>query len=90
MYVAGIMWQWDVGKSVQPEPRAFGKGLFFTKETDVLLSEDRWTVAVNIPLDDYSSFIFGMRLVLGQIRRNIQTHRNSNSATLDLHWEEID
>ena len=31
-----------------------------------------------------------MSLVLGQIRRSIQTHRNSNSATIDLHWEEID
>jgi hypothetical protein len=79
---------WDVAESVQPEPRVFNKGLVFIKETDVL-SGDRWTVAVNIAIDDYSSLIFGLKLVLNQIRRNIQMHKNSNPATVDLHWKEI-
>jgi len=88
--VTSATWLWNIGISVQTEPRPIDKGLIFIKETYVLLSGDRWIVAVNIALDDYSSLIHRMRLVLGQIRRNVQTHRNSNLVTLDLHWGEVD
>jgi len=36
-----------------PEPRNFDKGMVFVKDTDILLSWDKWTVVVNIALDDY-------------------------------------
>jgi len=90
MCVTSIMQAWGVAESVQPEPRVFDKGLVFIKETKILLSGDRWTVAVNTAVDDYSSFILGLKLVLNQTRRNIQTHKTPNPATLDLHWEEIE
>ena len=90
MCVTGVMQAWGIAESVQPEPRVFDKGLVFIKETEILLSGDRWTVAVNIAVEDYSSLIFGLKLILNQTRRNIQMHKTPNPATLDLHWEEID
>jgi hypothetical protein len=38
------------------------------KDTDILLSGDKWTVAVNVALNDYLPLIKGIRFVLGQIR----------------------
>jgi hypothetical protein len=72
-----------------PEPQPFDKGLIFVKEADILLSGDKWTIAVNIALEDYASFIGTMKLVLGQVRRKIQVHRNPQNFSFDTHWEEI-
>jgi hypothetical protein len=40
-----------------PELRYFDKGLVFVKDTDVLLPGDKWTIVVNIGLDDYATTI---------------------------------
>ena len=90
MCVTGVMQAWGVAKSVQPEPRVFDKGLVFIKETEIPLSGDRWTVAVNIAVDDYSSLILGLKLVLNQTKRSIHMYKTPNAATFDLQWEEID
>ena len=78
-----------VDLSTKPEPRKFDKGLIFVKETDVLLSGDKWTIAVNIALDDYEGLMEVMRLMLQQTRRNIQVHRNSRNYSFDIQWEEV-
>lgn len=67
----------------------YDKGLIFMKDRDILLTGDKWTLAVNIALDDYVNLIQGMRFILAQIRRNIELHRSPNSKVLDIHWEEI-
>jgi hypothetical protein len=59
------------------------------KDRDILLTGDKWTIAVNVALDDYLNLIRGMRFELGQIRRNIQAYKNQRLPTLDIHWEEI-
>jgi hypothetical protein len=43
-----------------PEPKNFDKGLVFLKDTNILLSEDKWTIVVNIALDDYATLIDNM------------------------------
>ena len=83
------MLSWGVILTTGPEPRQFNKGLIFVKETDILFSGDKWTIAVNIALDDYESLVGVMGLALGQVRRNIQVHRNPKNATFDIHWREI-
>ena len=70
-----------------PEPKQFDKGLIFVKDIDILFSEDKWTIAVNITLDDYISVIGAMKLVLGQVRHNIQVHTDSWEFAFDIHWE---
>jgi hypothetical protein len=37
-----------------PEPKVFDKGLIFIKDTNILLSGDKWTIVVSITLDDYT------------------------------------
>ena len=59
------------------------------KGTDILFSGDKWTIAVNIALDDYESLVGVMELALGQVRRNIQVHENPKDYSFDIHWEEI-
>jgi hypothetical protein len=51
-----ILWR---GSAIQisPEPQPFDKGLIFVKEADILLSGDKWTIAVNIAIDDYVSLV---------------------------------
>jgi hypothetical protein len=39
---------------------------------DILLTGDKWTLAVNIALDDYVALIQGMRIILAQIRKNTE------------------
>jgi hypothetical protein len=34
-----------------PKPMNFDKGLVLTKDTDILLSGDKWTIAVNTALE---------------------------------------
>jgi hypothetical protein len=59
------------------------------KDRDILLTGDKWTIAVNIELDDYINLIRGMKFALAQVQRNIETHRNPNKGNFDIHWEEI-
>jgi hypothetical protein len=40
-----------------PEPNNFDMGLVFVKNTDILLSGDKWTIVVNIALDDYDTLV---------------------------------
>jgi hypothetical protein len=53
-----------VAVAVVPEPKVFDKGLVFVKDTDILLSGDKWTIVVNIALDDYSNLIELMRSIM--------------------------
>jgi hypothetical protein len=76
-------------EAVVPEPKTFDKGLIFVKETDVLLSGDKWTIVVNIALDDYDSLIYVMRATLNQVRQKIKVHQNPKPYSLDIHWDEI-
>jgi len=76
-------------EAVVPEPKTFDKGLIFVKETDVLLSGDKWTIVVNTVLDDYDSLIYVMRATLNQIRQKIKIHKNPKTYSLDKHWDEI-
>jgi hypothetical protein len=74
-----------------PEPMNFDKGLIFVKDTDILLSGDKWTIVVNIAFDDYAILIENMKLVLDNVHQKIQVHKNPKSYSFDIrvHWEEI-
>jgi hypothetical protein len=37
----------------------YDKGLIFMKDSDILLTGDKWNLAVNIALDDYANLIKG-------------------------------
>jgi hypothetical protein len=89
MYVSGIGSFTVSCISSNTEPGPYNKGLIFIKDRDILLTGDKWTIAVNVALDDYLNLIRGMRFALGQIRRNIQAYKNQRLPTLDIHWEEI-
>ena len=77
---------------VVPEPRTFDKGLVFIKDTDILLSGDKWTIVVNIALDNYDALVHIMRYTLSQARQKIGVHRNPRVRvySFDIHWDEID
>jgi hypothetical protein len=75
---------------VVPEPRTFDKGIVFVKDADILLSGDKWTIVVNIALDDYVTLITNMKMILNQVRQKIQVEKSPRFDSLDLHWEEID
>jgi hypothetical protein len=47
-YIAGFVICRTATVTMVPEPKIFYKGLIFVKDTDILLSEDKWTIAVNI------------------------------------------
>jgi hypothetical protein len=55
-----------------PEPKIFYKGLMFVKDTDILLSEDKWTIVVNIALDDYATLVDTMKLILNHVSQKMQ------------------
>jgi hypothetical protein len=75
---------------VEPVPKDFDKGLIFVKDTDILLSGDKWTIVVNIALDDYTALVNGMRVMLNQIWVKIQTYKNPKTYdNFDIHWEEV-
>jgi hypothetical protein len=44
------------------ELKAFDKGPVFVKDTDILLSGDKWTIVLNIALDDYTFLIEDMSI----------------------------
>jgi hypothetical protein len=58
-----------------PEAQKFDKGLVFVKDTDILLSGDRWTIVVNIALDDYANFTDLMKSMLSYIRQEIRVRK---------------
>ena len=60
---------------VVPEPQTFDKGLIFVKETNILLSGDKWTIIVNIALDDYDALVNTMRATLKQIRQRYRCRK---------------
>jgi hypothetical protein len=37
---------------VEPIPQNLDKGLLFVKDTDILRSGDKWTIVVNIAVED--------------------------------------
>jgi hypothetical protein len=78
-----------VGTGAGVASALFDKGLIFMKDKDILLTGEKWTLAVNIALDDYVNLIQGTRFILTQIQRNVDTHKSPNSKNLDIHWEEI-
>ena len=60
------------------------------KDTDILLSGDKWTIVVNIALDDYDTLIENMKSVLYTVRQKIQVHKNPKIFLFDIYWGEID
>lgn len=85
-------------ETVIPEPRTFDKGLVFVKDTDILLSGDKWTIVVNIALNDYDTLVYVMKTTLNQIRQKVKTRPGSTVierpygefVSFDIYWEEID
>jgi hypothetical protein len=59
------------------------------RDRDILLTGDKWTVPVNIALDDYVNLIECMRFILAQIQRNIELYQSPSNEVLDIRWEEI-
>jgi hypothetical protein len=62
--------------AIVPGRKKFDKRLIFVKDTDILLSGNKWTIVVNIALDDYDTLVFVMRKTLEQIGHKIQVYRN--------------
>ena len=60
-----------------PDSRTFDKGLIFVKDTNILPSGDKWTIVVNIALDDYTALVYIMRASLNEIRQKIR-YKNQN------------
>ena len=73
-----------------PESRTFDKGLIFVKDTNILLSGDKWTIVVNIAVDDYTTPVYIMRASLNQIRQQIRLYKNPKLNSFDIHWGELD
>jgi hypothetical protein len=59
------------------------------KDRDILLTGEKWTLAVNIALDDYLNLIRGMRFILVQIQRNVGKYQSPDKGTLAIQWGEI-
>jgi len=70
-------------------PQTLNKGLIFVKDADILLSGDKWTIIINIVLDDYTALVQDMKLTLDQIPHKIQLHKNPKSYFFDTHWGEV-
>jgi hypothetical protein len=65
-----------------PEPMNFDKGLIFVKGTDILLSGDRWTIVVNIALNDYDVLIENIKFILNTVCKKIEVHKIPNHTHL--------
>jgi hypothetical protein len=63
-------------------PDSNDKGLIFMKDRDILLTGDKWTLAVNIALDEYLALIRSMRFILVQIQRNIGKYHSPDEEPL--------
>ncbi len=64
-------------------PQALDKGLVFVKETDILISGDKWTIVANIALDDYATLVDVMK-TMSQVHYKIQVHKNPKSLPFDI------
>jgi hypothetical protein len=62
----------------------------FVKDADILLSGDKWTIVVNIALDDCAMLITNMKMILNQVRQKIQIEKSPRIYSVDLYCEEID
>ena len=89
-YITGFMIHGATAVAIVPELKTFDKGLIFVKDTEILLCGDKWTIVVNIALDDYSNMADLMKSMLNHIRQKVQTQKNPKAYTFDIHWEEID
>ena len=78
-----------VAITLVPEPKIFDKGLIFLKDTDILLSGDRWTIVINIAVDDYITLVHNMKILVTQMRQNIQVQKTPKPHSFDIHWNEI-
>jgi hypothetical protein len=78
-----------VGTGAGATSTLFNKGLIFMKDRDILMTGDKWILAVNIALDDYVKLIQSMRFILTQIQRNVDIYKSPNNKILDIRWEEI-
>jgi len=78
-YITGFVVCGTTTGMVVPEPQTFDKRLIFVKETDILLSGDKWTIVVNVSLDDYDAVVYTMRATLDQIRQKIQVQKNTKN-----------
>ena len=88
-YFTGCVLNGAIADVIVPEPQTFDKGLIFVKEKDILLSGDKWTIVVNIALDDYGILVYNMRTILKQIRQKVQERKSPRIYSLDLPWEEL-
>ena len=75
--------------AIVPEPKVFDKGLIFVKDTDILLSGDKWTIVVNIALDDYSNLVDLMKYMISHVLQKIQGQKGLKAYSFDIHWEKI-
>jgi hypothetical protein len=73
MYVTGLMIWGAAAVASLPEPKLLDKGLIFIKDTDILLSENKWTIVVNIVLYDYATFV--------DHEFNVEPHSPGNTGT---------
>jgi hypothetical protein len=90
MYVPGLGLINVLSAEATVATAPFEKGLIFMRDRDILLTGDKWTLAVNIALDDYVNLIRGMRLILTQIQKNIELHQSPSNKVLDIYWKEIE
>jgi hypothetical protein len=60
------------------------------KDTNILLSGDKWTIAVNTALNEYDALIESMKSILYAVREKIQVHKNPKIFSFDIYWGEID
>ena len=89
MYVPGLGLVNVLGAEAAVASAPFEKGLIFMRDRDILLTGDKWTLAVKIALDDYVNLIRGMRIILTQIQKSIELHQSPINKVLDIHWKEI-
>ena len=89
-YITGYVTCGVFAAAIVPEPRNFDKGLVFVKDTNILLSGDKWTIVVNIALNDYDALIESTKSVLYAVQQKLQVHRNPKIFSFDIYWGEID
>jgi len=68
--------------AIVPEPKVFDKGLIFVKDTNILLYGDKWTIVVNIALDDYSNLVDLMKYMIIHVRQKIQGQKKFESVLI--------
>ena len=66
------------------------RGLVFLKERDVLLTGDRWTVVVEIGIEDYVYLVKGMTTACNNLQQDIEkwvsiNHTNKSIFSIEIH-----